>query len=184
MHGFEPASIDVGVDLCSGQIGMAQEFLHHPQIGPPLKQVGGKTVPQHVRMHVAKPRRFGPFADDQPHRGPVQGEPLGREKKATLILAGHRREQRANVLEIGIDGLAGRLANRDRSVFAAFSVEQNVPFIGSVPSQLRGTYLAGAQPTGVHQFEYGPVAEPELGFPLDGSAFRSGGGDQSAHLPG
>ena len=39
------------VHLCGGDVGMAQQFLHGPQVPAGLQQVAGKTVPQHVRMH-------------------------------------------------------------------------------------------------------------------------------------
>ena len=40
---------DVGVDLSCGQISMAEQFLHAPEIGPAVQQVGGKAVSQRVR---------------------------------------------------------------------------------------------------------------------------------------
>lgn len=40
---------DVGVDLGGGQVGVAQEFLHAPEVGAVVQEVGGEGVPQGVR---------------------------------------------------------------------------------------------------------------------------------------
>jgi hypothetical protein len=36
----------MGVNLGSGEIGMAQQHLHHPQIGAMVEQMGSKGVAQ------------------------------------------------------------------------------------------------------------------------------------------
>ena len=43
---------DQGVDLRGGHRGVTEQFLHHPDIGTALKQVGGEGVPQGVRGNV------------------------------------------------------------------------------------------------------------------------------------
>ena len=40
---------DVGVDLGGGQVGVAQKFLHAPEVGAVVQKVGGEGVPQCVR---------------------------------------------------------------------------------------------------------------------------------------
>ena len=37
---------DVGVNLCGRKIAVSQQFLNAPQIGSPVQQVSGETVPQ------------------------------------------------------------------------------------------------------------------------------------------
>src|SRR5262249_39258797 len=39
---------DMGIDLRRYQVGVAEQFLHAPQIGPGVKEVRGKTVTQLV----------------------------------------------------------------------------------------------------------------------------------------
>ena len=43
---------DQGVDLRRGHRGVAQQLLHHPDVGAAVQQVGGVGVPQGVRRHV------------------------------------------------------------------------------------------------------------------------------------
>ena len=40
---------DVGVNLCCGQITMPEKFLHAPEVGSSIQQVGGEAVPQRMR---------------------------------------------------------------------------------------------------------------------------------------
>ena len=39
------------VHLRGGDVGVAQQLLHGPQVAAGLQQVAGKAVAQHVRMH-------------------------------------------------------------------------------------------------------------------------------------
>jgi hypothetical protein len=40
----------VGVVLRCRKIGMTEEFLHRPEIGSAIEQMGGECVPQRMRM--------------------------------------------------------------------------------------------------------------------------------------
>ena len=42
----EARCIDMRIDLGGGDIGMAQQRLQYPQIGPAFQQMGGKGIPQ------------------------------------------------------------------------------------------------------------------------------------------
>ena len=44
--------IQMGVDLGGGQIGVPQQLLHRAQVGRGFQQMGGKAVPQLVRIDV------------------------------------------------------------------------------------------------------------------------------------
>lgn len=37
---------DVGVDLCGSKVAVSEQFLNAPEIGSPVQQVSGETVPQ------------------------------------------------------------------------------------------------------------------------------------------
>jgi hypothetical protein len=52
---YFPQSIarHMGVDLRGADVGVAEQFLNHPQICAVFEQVRGKTVPKHVRGDVA-----------------------------------------------------------------------------------------------------------------------------------
>src|SRR5690606_7827077 len=61
--------VQVGVDLGSGDVGVAEQFLHPAQVAGGLKHVAGETVPQHVRMHVLEHAlALGELADADLHR--------------------------------------------------------------------------------------------------------------------
>ena len=49
MQRLQPLTCNVGVDLRRGDIGMAEQHLHHAQIGPVIQQVRGERMPQGVR---------------------------------------------------------------------------------------------------------------------------------------
>src|SRR5260221_5831254 len=44
--------IQVRVDLRGGDVGMSQKFLDAAQIRTGFEQMGGKRMPEHVRMHM------------------------------------------------------------------------------------------------------------------------------------
>src|SRR5712691_9137157 len=44
--------IQVRVDLCGGDVGVPQQFLDAAQIRTGFEQMGGKRMPEHVRMHM------------------------------------------------------------------------------------------------------------------------------------
>lgn len=53
-HQFAQALVqDVGVDLRRGNVRMAQQLLHHSEVGTVLQQVGSECVAQHVRGNLA-----------------------------------------------------------------------------------------------------------------------------------
>ena len=43
---------DEGVDLGGGDRGVTEKFLHDPDVGTPVQQVGGEAVPQRMRRHL------------------------------------------------------------------------------------------------------------------------------------
>ena len=68
----EPVAGHVGVDLGGGDVGMAEQGLHPPQIRPAVQQMGGEGMPQDVGADLGriKPRRQSRFAQQlvQPPR--------------------------------------------------------------------------------------------------------------------
>ena len=42
---------DVGINLGSGQTGVSEQFLHHPQVGPAVEQMCGKGVADGMGVH-------------------------------------------------------------------------------------------------------------------------------------
>jgi hypothetical protein len=59
--------IDVGIDFRGGDVGMAQQFLDHAQVGTMAEQVGGKRVPQQVGIDILlDPGPMHGLLDDSP----------------------------------------------------------------------------------------------------------------------
>jgi hypothetical protein len=46
---LEPLAGDMGVDLRRRDVGVAEQQLHHAQVGAVVQQVGGEGMAQHVR---------------------------------------------------------------------------------------------------------------------------------------
>jgi hypothetical protein len=66
---LQPFSGNVRINLCAGQIGMAEHDLNAPEICPVFEEVGGKRVPQCVwRDILANGGLKSPFLDDIPER--------------------------------------------------------------------------------------------------------------------
>ena len=51
----QPFLDDMSIDLRGRDVGVTQELLHRPQIGPALEQMAGKGVTEYVRRY---PRRL------------------------------------------------------------------------------------------------------------------------------
>jgi hypothetical protein len=49
MQLLQPLARDVGVDLRGRDVGVAEQQLHHAQVGAVVEQVRGEGVAQHVR---------------------------------------------------------------------------------------------------------------------------------------
>ena len=55
MHqAFQALVKHMGVNLCRGDIGMAEHLLYRTQIGAMVQEVAGEGVAQHVRRHLAR----------------------------------------------------------------------------------------------------------------------------------
>ena len=77
----EALLVHVRVDLGGGDVGVAEEFLDHTEVGPILEQVGGKGVPEKVwvNLEVEAGARC-PLLDDLPDAVGAQGTAADREK--------------------------------------------------------------------------------------------------------
>ena len=86
VHRLQPRRIDVGVDLRGGDAGVAEHFLHLPQIGAAGQHVRGETVPQRVRTDLRRHAHalcvsFQQFPDPLAPQSPAaitQQRPFGR----------------------------------------------------------------------------------------------------------
>ena len=81
--------IDMGVDLGGSDVGMTEEILNDSEIGPPLHQMGGETVPEHVRVDALQTDQAGVLSNDLPDRHPLEGPaPTGDQKPVFITPIG------------------------------------------------------------------------------------------------
>lgn len=74
--------VDVRVDLCCGDAGVSEQFLHLSQVGTTGEQVCGETVPQRVRTNLAGDAdACGVLFDELPNAFPAQRTAAWRENQ-------------------------------------------------------------------------------------------------------
>ena len=56
---FQPFFEHVGINLRRGNVGMAEQRLHHAQIRAIVQKVAGEGVAQHVRAQLRRPQSGG-----------------------------------------------------------------------------------------------------------------------------
>ena len=52
IDGGKSLKVQVGVDLGSGNLGMAQQLLNRPKVPTTLQEMAGKGVPEHVWVNL------------------------------------------------------------------------------------------------------------------------------------
>src|SRR5207342_3873873 len=114
------------VHLGGGEAGVAEELLHHPDVGAPLQHVRRARVAQDVRRQTAAqagalPRR----ADDLPAALPAQPATARVQDHGLAAAAAGRavgtHELRAAGGEVGGQRLAGRASDWDDAFLAALA---------------------------------------------------------------
>lgn len=79
---FETVAGNVSIDLCGGNIGVAEKFLHYPEVRSPFQKVGGKGVAECVRGDFfGDPGKQGIFFNDLPDILPRETFSVFSEKK-------------------------------------------------------------------------------------------------------
>ena len=155
VHLGEMLPVEVGVDLGGADAGVAEHFLHRPQVARRLQHMGGERVAQHVRVNVlAQARLQGPAVEPQLHaaRGEAgaaladeEGGRVGARQRQPVRQPGGNRGQGllSHRHDAGLVALAGDLR------FARLQVE----VVEIEPDQFRQ-----AQAGRIEQLEHGAVA--------------------------
>ncbi len=73
VHLSEPVDRHQCVDLGGGHRGVAEQFLHHPNVGAAVEKVGCERMAQHVRGHTGQTGPVGRRLQDLP--GALPGQP-------------------------------------------------------------------------------------------------------------
>ena len=77
---------EVGIELGRGDVRMAEQLLHHAQIGTTIEQVRRKGVAQGMRMDLrAEPCALGSGANDRPGCLTAEAGTTSGEEKSTLV---------------------------------------------------------------------------------------------------
>src|SRR3954447_6363866 len=73
----------VRVELCSGEIGVAEHFLNGSEVGASLEQVSREGVPKDVRVNASglQPCHPGETAEDQEGPGPRERSTFGVQEQ-------------------------------------------------------------------------------------------------------
>src|ERR1051326_5659710 len=79
MHFTQAAARDLRVHLSRADAGVPEQFLDDPQIRPMFQKMSRKTMPQHVRSHIA--------LDPRPSHPPLDPPPKGDRRKRSAALA-------------------------------------------------------------------------------------------------
>jgi hypothetical protein len=103
----------MGVDLGARQRGVAQEFLHAPQIGTALQQMRGSRMPQTVGPGVGHSRYRGEPGVDNPPRGSRVKTPAAGADEERGAAASYCDGEAAG-LPPGVNGPHGGRSHRHR----------------------------------------------------------------------
>ena len=117
VDGFQVVPGDVGINLSGGDVGVAEELLHDPQIGAPLQEVRRKRMAKRVRRDfLPDAGGTGVLAYELPAPWAGQRFPgtARKQESADWKLAPDFREVRAPRPD-------RRPAERDNSFFAALA---------------------------------------------------------------
>ena len=78
---------NVGINLCCGQITVAQQKLHNPQVRPIIEQMGRKGMPHGVRRQRKTRARLSRMSFDQIPKGSSGHRPTAITWKQHLVRA-------------------------------------------------------------------------------------------------
>ena len=82
VNGFESVPGDVGVDLSSGNIGMAEKFLDNAQVRAALEEMRRERMAKRMRSDgLSNAGKPCVFFDHLPHELPRQPFPASAQKK-------------------------------------------------------------------------------------------------------
>lgn len=114
--------IQVGVDLRSAYVGMAEQILHRTQVLRRFEHMAGEAVPEHVRVQVLAQLAHTGLAHPQLHRTRAQAAPLlADEHRAIGGIA--QRPQR----QPGLQGLACLAPDRQHTRLVALALHLHQP---------------------------------------------------------
>ena len=168
VHGFETAERKVRVDLCSGDVGVAEHHLHAAQVGAVFHHVCGATVAQSVGAGGV----VGAL-DEAPD--PLPGErhaAQGKKKPRTVLRRGLFLPNRTDALkmrpplaQILFECLDCRSPQWHNALLVAFTSNLHASRIEAEVAYTQRRNFGDAQAARIEKLENGPVAK-RRGFGL------------------
>jgi hypothetical protein len=157
MDCFQALLINVRVNLRRRNIRVSEHLLDDAQIGSIPKQMGGKTMPEQMRINVYP--ETGPARnafDDLPNsRGGQFASARGKEDFATRAAFD---ELGSFLGQVSGERCAGLAANRHEPRFVRFAPDAQDPFVAIEIFETRAGQLGNAQTAGVEQLDHSAVA--------------------------
>lgn len=166
MHGFEAGGVDMCVDLCGADIGMAEQFLDDAEVGAAAEEVGGEAVTQDVRRDAfEQPAAPAELFDEHP------------EADALERLAGSRKKQQIAAMVIDPGTTIGEImlnridrgpADRDNAFLHPLAQHADAADLHVEVANLELTELGRTQAARVEKFDDREVAQIERRFRIGG----------------
>ncbi len=154
-HFRQVLKIQVRVDLRGGNVGMPQKFLNAAQIRAGFEQMGGKRMPEHVRMHMHfQAHAPGPGIHAKLDRARRETPSAAADEYGGAVAPG----QGGALAQPFRESIHGHAADRKDARLAAFAVDADGTILKVESRQIQADEFAQAQPRGVEQFHHGLVA--------------------------
>ena len=154
---FEPLPGHMGVDLGGGQVAMAQQHLHHPQVRPVVEQMGGKGVTQGMGgQGLANPSLQGIALDEQPEG--LAGHAATAYRGEQVIAHPPVEDVRTPLPHIGLEPGNGLFPQWDQALLVALARHPHHPLHQAHGLRGQGHQLRHPQPRGVEDLQHGAIA--------------------------
>jgi len=150
----------MGVSLRGRKRSVSQKFLHRPEIGSTLDQVGREGMAE--GMGAERPRkadRKGPFPEDAPGPVAIQRAAALAQQEFGVLGPAPGREAGALPFQIGFDRLEAGGGDRDQALLAPLPPDPNEGEVGAQRVGRDAQSLGDTQPAGVEQMEQSPIPQ-------------------------
>jgi len=168
---FEMGVGDMGIDLCGGDVGVAEERLDRTEVGAVHEEVGGERVSQGVGRNVfGDAGFFGVFFDEALDGTGGEATIVARGVGGAVVaaIAKEKRSERVGAGgEIFAKAIGGGLRDEDRAIFAAFAANHEFAAVEVDTIAVEADELGDAETGREEKFDDGAVAETGFGVEID-----------------
>ena len=149
----------MGIDLSGGQVAVAQQHLHDPQVRPVVQQVRCERVPQRVRrQRLGDAGLLGHPAQHLPeslaaHRAALTGH------KQIFGLRAPLQQQRPGFPQVALQPIGRALTERHQPLLHALPDQAQDSGLHIDLALFEGNQFADPEPAGVEQFQHGAIPQ-------------------------